>query len=185
MRNVRGESLVGLLVALSVLAAIFAFTPLVVQTRLMPLQSASRYTFSGFVAHFNRLASHQAAANWANPSFRASSLAGTYPLAEGSAQTATVSFEGCLDPAVAGLHNNLPPSQSEALAAQITRQTPAQVITSGDGQTGGVILNEPYDRRLPEVTQLLRYKLTGPAISDGNPPPVAISQIPASPEQCQ
>jgi hypothetical protein len=178
-RNGRGASLADLLIALGLLSAVGGLTWGIVDTRLDTRRASFEYQFSQFAASFNRRAAREAARNWNNAAYRPSVLAGTYPLAEGSFASVAVAFDGCVEPGRLVAHNTLPESDTESLAAQMAKLTPAQAIADGNGQTGGVLLNEPIARKLSGEVRLLRYVLSGP---EGTRPLVA--HTPGNSEQC-
>ncbi len=163
IRTTRGESLVGILVATAILAGVGGLTAVTVSTRESVLKGQIIMRFAEFIDYFDQLASEQTANNWDNPAFQATSLAGSYPLTpESTKEFVNVDFQGCVKPATLLAVNNRSPEEIQALFAQAAVETPALSIYEGSGQTGGILINEPYDRKLSDSPVLFSYLLTGP-----------------------
>jgi type II secretory pathway pseudopilin PulG len=166
-RNPHELSLIEIIVAMAILASISGLTSLVVNALQAPSLAQINRQYALFITNFDNTANRAAAKNFGNPNFSASSLAQDYPLNPESTLTVTVSFQGCVASNTLLQFNALGTTDLNALITESTAQTPAEAISSGTGKTGGVMMNEFYDRTLETNTTIFAYLITG---STGNQP---------------
>lgn len=159
MRGNQGLSMIEVILAMGILASVGGMTFMIVAARQTAPQAQNIRHFADFVDRFIKLANDLSITD---PNFNPASLATTYPLTEGSTVSAIVEFKGCAVPSEQLGHNTLSSQQIADLNDSIKLQTPATAISFGVGQTGGIILNEKFDRAVSARATLFVYEVTGP-----------------------
>jgi prepilin-type N-terminal cleavage/methylation domain-containing protein len=162
-RNHRGLSLIETIVAMAILASIGGLTSLVINALQAPRLAQINRQYAIFITNFDNTANRAAAKNFGNPNFSASQFAQDYPLNPESPLIVTVSFQGCVASNNLLQFNALGTTDLNALITESTSQTPAEAISSNTGKTGGVMMNEFYDRTLGTNTTIFAYLITGSA----------------------
>ncbi|MBC7881106.1 MAG: prepilin-type N-terminal cleavage/methylation domain-containing protein [Anaerolineae bacterium] len=161
-RNRRGLSLIETMVAVAILASIGGLTSLVINALQAPSLAKIQRQYAIFITGFDNSANRATAKNFGNLAFSASSLAQDYPLNPESSLIVSVSFQGCIASSSLLQFNTLATADLNALTTESTAQTPAEAISNGTGKTGGVMINEFYNRTLGADTTIFAYLITGP-----------------------